>query len=207
MWKLLDGRDWLWGNLGLALMAGAMLNKSLIQFSVDEWGCVPSCSGLRPNYGRGNDDLPKGLSQDCCNQCPQPHGSHSQLTSLPETPRHLQASLPQSLVGSLLLSPGSGCAQDFVCALRQSVSPVLWKFITKSHWAPISLGVLSPFAGFPGWEICCGALELLQQYENSFGIAVSSLWVVCSVALWWGLQVMPPRSVAARAAVSMAAHC
>ena len=42
--RLPDGRDWLWGNLGLALMGGAMFSKSLIQFSVDEWGCVPPCS-------------------------------------------------------------------------------------------------------------------------------------------------------------------
>ena len=129
MWKLPGGRDWLWGNLGLALMAGAMLNKSLIQFSVDEWGCVRSLLfDLRPNYGRGNDDLPKGLSQDCCNQCPQPHGSHSQLTSLPETSRHLQASLAQSLVGSLLPSHRSWCTQGSVCALQESVSAVRCKF-------------------------------------------------------------------------------
>ena len=32
------------------------------------------------------------------------------------------------------------------------------------------------------------ALELSQQCENSFGITVSSLWVVCSVALWWGYR-------------------
>ena len=32
-------------------MAGAMLSKSLIQFSVDGWGCVPSLLfELRPNY-------------------------------------------------------------------------------------------------------------------------------------------------------------
>ena len=30
--------DWLWGNLGLALLGKAMLSKSLIQFSVDGWG-------------------------------------------------------------------------------------------------------------------------------------------------------------------------
>ena len=36
--RLPDGRDWLWGNLGLALMGGAMFSQSLIQFSVDEWG-------------------------------------------------------------------------------------------------------------------------------------------------------------------------
>ena len=34
----------------------------------------------------------------------------------------------QSLVGSLLLSPGSWCIQSFVCALQESVSPVLCKF-------------------------------------------------------------------------------
>ena len=28
--------------MGLVLMAGAMLSKSLIQFSVEGWGCVPS---------------------------------------------------------------------------------------------------------------------------------------------------------------------
>ena len=31
-----------YGNLGLALMDRAMLSKSLIQFSVDWWGCVSS---------------------------------------------------------------------------------------------------------------------------------------------------------------------
>ena len=37
-------------------------------------------------------------------------------------------SLGQSLVGSLLLSPGSWCTQGSVCALQESVSPVLCKF-------------------------------------------------------------------------------
>ena len=77
LWKLPGGRDWLWVKLGLALVDKAMLSKSLIQFSADEWGCVPSLYfGLRPNYGRGNDPAPIGLmpachgSQDCCSQCP-----------------------------------------------------------------------------------------------------------------------------------------
>ena len=31
--------------------------KSIIQFSVDGWGCVPSLLfDLRPNYGGGNED-------------------------------------------------------------------------------------------------------------------------------------------------------
>ena len=36
-----------------------------------------------------------------------------------------QASLGQSLVGTLLLPPGSWCIQGFVCALQESVFPVL----------------------------------------------------------------------------------
>ena len=43
LWKLPDGRDWLWGKWGLVLMGRAMLSKSLIQFFVDGWGCVPPC--------------------------------------------------------------------------------------------------------------------------------------------------------------------
>ena len=31
------------GNLGLVLMGGAILSKSLVQFSIDELGCVPPC--------------------------------------------------------------------------------------------------------------------------------------------------------------------
>ena len=72
MWKLPDGRDWLWENLGLVLMIGAMLSISVIQFSVDGWSCVPSLLfGLKPNYGWGNGDLLQmELSQHCCIQCP-----------------------------------------------------------------------------------------------------------------------------------------
>ena len=59
---------------------------------------------------------------------PDPAAGHHQLMLPPETPGHLQASLGQSLVGSLLLSHGSWCTQDSVCALQESVSPVLGKF-------------------------------------------------------------------------------
>ena len=48
--------------------------------------------------------------------------------SLPGIPGHSQVGLSQPLVGSLLLSPGSWCALAFVCALQESVSPVLCKF-------------------------------------------------------------------------------
>ena len=53
---------------------------------------------------------------------PNPAAGHHQPTPLPETPGHSWASLGQSLVGSLLLSPGSWCKQGSVCALPGSIS-------------------------------------------------------------------------------------
>ena len=59
---------------------------------------------------------------------PNPAAGHHQPTPPPETPGHSQASLGQSLVGSLLRSPGSWCTKGSACALQESVSPVLCKF-------------------------------------------------------------------------------
>ena len=64
---------------------------------------------------------------------------HTLLHSVPPTlqqaiadpclsPGHSWASLSQSLVGSLFLSSGSWCTQNSVCALQESLSPVLCKF-------------------------------------------------------------------------------
>ena len=53
---------------------------------------------------------------------PNPAAGHHQPMPLLETPGHSQASLGQSLVGSLLLSLGSWCTQSSVCALQESVS-------------------------------------------------------------------------------------
>ena len=46
----------------------------------------------------------------------------------PETPGHSRASLGLILVGPLLLSPGFWCPPGSVCALQESVPPVLCKF-------------------------------------------------------------------------------
>ena len=56
---------------------------------------------------------------------------HRRPTPPPGTPGHPRASLGQSLVGSLLLSPGSWWAQGFVSALQESVSPVLCRFCNQ----------------------------------------------------------------------------
>ena len=57
-----------------------------------------------------------------------PAEGHGRPMPLPETPGLSQASLGQSLVGTLLLSPGSWCTPGFFCAFQESVSPVLCKF-------------------------------------------------------------------------------
>ena len=68
---------------------GAVLSKSLIQSSVDGWGCVPSLLfDLRPNYGGGNEDngfWPPSKVPGCT-QCPQP-------SSRPPTNPHLSPRL------------------------------------------------------------------------------------------------------------------
>ena len=100
------------GKPGLAPMGEAMLSKSLIQFFVEGWGCVPSLLfDLRPNYGGGNEDnsdlLQKIPCTHCYTQCPDSAVGHCWPTAPPETHGHSWARLGQSLVGSLLFSPGS----------------------------------------------------------------------------------------------------
>ena len=112
-----------------------------------------------------------------------PAAAHCQPTAVPETPVHSQASLGQSLVGSLLLSPGSWCTQGFVCALQDSVSPVLCKFYNQIPLASKVKfpGVLSLFARSPGWELFVGPGTFLTLHEF--------LWcncsAVCGSSAWW----------------------
>ena len=84
----------------------------------------------RPNYGGGNEDngdrLKKVPCMPYCTQRTDPATGHRRPTPPLHTPGW--ASLGQSLVGTLLLFPGSWCTQGFVCALPESVSPVLCKF-------------------------------------------------------------------------------
>ena len=111
------------GKLGLVEMGWAMLSKSIIQFSVDGQGCVPSLLfGLKPNHGGGNevngDLLHCTAKLTACNSA----AGHHRPTPPLETPGHSQASLDHSLVGSLLFSPGFWCTQGFVCALQESIT-------------------------------------------------------------------------------------
>ena len=62
--------------------------------------------------------LQKVPCRHCCTECSRPPPTHASVRD----PWTLVASLGQSLAESLLLSPGSLCAQGFVCALQESVS-------------------------------------------------------------------------------------
>ena len=118
------------GKLGLVLMDGAMLSKSLIQFSVDGWSCVPS---LLFTWGQTlvevvavMDTLSKS-SMHCCTQCPQPFSRPLRTHTSTGDSRTLTASLDQWLVGSLLLSLGSWCTRFCLCTPRVYF-PALCKF-------------------------------------------------------------------------------
>ena len=68
-----------------------MLSKSLIQFSFDGWGCVPSLLfDLRPDHGGGNEDNGTSLNRSrACTAAlsdPDPAADNHQLLPQPETP-------------------------------------------------------------------------------------------------------------------------
>ena len=73
---------------------------------------------LRSNYGGGDEDngdlLKNSHAHTAIISAPNPAAGTQRTRPPLETPGHSQASLGQSLVLSLLLSPGSWCAQAFV---------------------------------------------------------------------------------------------
>ena len=139
-----------------------LVSKSLIQFSIDEWSCIPALLfDLRPNSSRGDEDnvfLQKDLCRHGCIQCPwhcsRPLSTHAS----PGDSWILTGKSGQSLVGTLFLYPGSFCAQSFICALQRSVSIILCKFCNQ-----IPLASKDKFPGgsqFPRLGNLLWALEL-----------------------------------------------
>ena len=105
-------------------MGRAMFSKSLIQFSFDGWGCVPS---LLFTWGQTMVEVMKIMVTSLkrsysCTATLSTHnpaaGSHHLPTPPPETPRHPQANPRQSPMGSLLLSSGSWCTRFYLCLPR-----------------------------------------------------------------------------------------
>ena len=116
---------------GLVLMGGAMLSKSLIQFSLMGGAVFPP---YYLTWGQTMVEVMKIMvtsfkrSHAHTAVLSAPVAGHHWPTRPPETPGHSPASLGQSLVASLLLSPRSWYTQDFICAFQESVSPVLCEF-------------------------------------------------------------------------------
>ena len=115
--------------------------------------------------------------------CPDPAAGRRQPTPPLETPRHPQASLGKSLVGSQLLSPGSWCAQDFVSALQESVSPVLcnfWRLYSGANGNLLQEGIYHI-------QVYCTQSPCPCSSPHSNTVLAQSLWglwvLVCKVHL------------------------
>ena len=137
------------------------------------WAVIPPCS-----YGRGNVGL---LQTDLCQHTvapqtaevsfPWPRGRLLWTHASTGDSQTLQASLLQSLVRSLLLSPGSWYTQIMVCALQEFLLPQFCgNSEIKSCWSSKSdsLGILTHLCrilrlGSLLWEV-----ELSQQCKNFF---------------------------------------
>ena len=109
-----------------------MLSKSLIQFSLEGQGCAPSLLfDLRPNYGGGNEDngdLQKVPCTPCCPQCPQPCSKPLPTHTSARDSWTLTAKSGAVSCGITAPFSWAWCIQAFVCALQESVSPVLCRF-------------------------------------------------------------------------------
>ena len=128
--KLVDGRDWRWEKLFFALVGRALLSKTSLQLSADGLGCSPSLVVVWPEVTQTVVGLgtPRGFT---------PRGTFlasslwQPLLTLSSTggPPPQQVVLVRSPLGTLLLSSGSWCVQNFVCGLQDwsLFPPVLWK--------------------------------------------------------------------------------
>ena len=109
LWKLPDVKEWifLWGKWILLCWASPWSVNPMFCW----WVGLCSLPVIWPEA-----KLPAV-------SVPDPRTSHCHPTPPLETPKHSQASLAQSLVGSVLLFLGSWCAWGFVYALQESLFP------------------------------------------------------------------------------------
>ena len=157
LWRLPDGRDWLGGLWVFFLWVGQYSVNLFSTFRLMSRAVFPPhCLAWgQTMVGIMVTSFTRIYASTVAFSTPDLAAGHCQQTPLPETPGHSQASL---LWGhwSFLLCPG---AHKVLFVPSKSLFPQsCGSSVIKSHWPPKSnsLGVLSPFAGSPGWEICCG---------------------------------------------------
>ena len=105
--------------------------------------------------------------------------------------------LVQSPVESLLLSSGSRCVQNFVCALQDwslCFPQSFRRTKVKSCWPsrPDSLAIPSPLVRSPGWEARHRVQNLHNSARTSLVLLFSSLWVTHLVGVEFDLIVIAP---------------
>ena len=169
-------------------MGGAVLSKSLIKFSVDGRGCVPSLLfGLKPNYGEVNEDngdlLQKVPCIHCCTQCPRP-------CSRPP-PTHTSAGDSWTRTGKSG-SASCGITAPFSWVLvhtRFCLSPlrICFPVLCKSWW--LSGGVNDDLLqeGLCQTQVCCtqspcprGSPLLTWTPQETLTVLSQPLWVPVS---------------------------
>ena len=145
-------------------MGRAMLSESLIQFSIAGWGCVSSLLfDLRPSCGRGSKIVGTSFQRSCARtavfSAPDPAAATVDPClrwRLLDTPRQVWLSL---LRGHCFFLLGPGAYKVLFVPSKILFPQSCGISVVKCQWPPESnsLGVLSLFAGSPGWEICCGS--------------------------------------------------
>ena len=119
------------GETGYCLMGSAKLNKSLIQFSVDGWGCVPCLLFyLRPNYGGGNDNKGSVQLLSCVRPYDTPWTAAHQASHPSTTPRVYSNSCPLSQWCHPAISSS---VVPSLPALNPSQHQGLFQWISSSH--------------------------------------------------------------------------
>ena len=145
---------------------------------------------LKPNYGGGSEDNGNLLQNvpctHCYTQCPRPCSRPLPTQASTRDSWTLTGKSGPVSCGSLLLSPGSRCAQGFVCALQESVSPVLCKFwqlyggvkVTSSKRVYAIPRSAAPRAPAPAADHCWPVPPQETLKHSKEGLA-QSLWGLC----------------------------
>ena len=128
---------------------------------------------------------------------PNPAAGHYWPMPLPETPGQSQENLGQSLVCSLLLSPGSWGTQGFFVPSK-SVSLVLWKFqwlLVGLMWPPPRELMPHPGLLHPKPQVYSLRQATADPYfhrtpsNTVLAQSLWDLWVLMCITFVWALQV------------------